>query len=259
MKGKMKKTCLLMALAMVLIAACALAETAATPIYECGDFTYVILDDHTVQIVDWEGTVTDLQVPGELDGLRVTGISEYAFYGCDSLTSIILPEGLKEIGDNAFCGCEGLTEIHLPLSITSIGANPFAGCANMTFISVSQNHPYLEIVDGVLFSKPDKRLICFPAGNSAESYTVPEGVVRIGEMAFQKDLYLESVVLPESLCYIGKDAFMGCEALQSMTVPAGVSEIGEGALDRCSRLVLQTAPDTFGARYAFQNGLADAG
>ena len=256
----MKKLCAMLAtvLALALVGAC--AETAPTPIYDCGDYTYILLDDGAAQIVCWDGPDAELTVPAELDGYRVTSISESAFCDCQDLVSVTLPEGVRDIGEFAFADCdnlcrvnlpeglislgdcafdhcEGLTEIALPDSLREVGANPFHSCANLFDIFVSPDHEYLATIDGVLFSKPDRRLVCYPMGYSAGRYSVPEGVLDIGAMAFDRDLYLEEVVLPKSLVSIGDGAFNGCEGLRAMNLPAGVKSIGEDAM-RCKNLTI---------------------
>lgn len=259
----MKKLCWIFAL--LLLAAPALAVTPATPIHECGGYTYIVQADGSAQIVCWDGAEKAIEVPNALDGHVVTSLSECAFAlcpglesvalpdtvgeigprafaGCASLGRVTLPEGLKRIGDRAFEGCEALLSIALPDSVAEVGENPFRGCANLYDIRVSPVHPYLETVEGVLFSRPDRRLVCFPMGNTARQYRVPEGVELIGAMAFDRDLYIEEIVLPDSLTAIGREAFNGCEALRTMNLPAGVQTIGEAAM-KCRNLVLTIEDD----------------
>ena len=256
----MKKLYVMMALVLALSVAGAGTQTAPTPIYDCGDYTYILLDDGSAQIVSWDGPDAELTVPATLDGYAVTSISECAFYDCqglesvtlsegiteigeyafsdcDNLMTVTLPEGLATLGDCAFDDCEGLTWIALPDSLSSVGDNPFRGCANLFDIFVSPEHEYLATIDGVLFSKPDRRLVCYPMGYSAGRYSVPEGVLDIGAMAFDRDLYIEEVVLPKSLVSIGAEAFNGCEGLRTMNLPAGVKSIGEDAM-RCKNLTI---------------------
>ena len=85
----MKQCKLLIALllAVLCLFACAAAEEPVE--YTSGDYRYVLLEDGTAKITRYTGTAETLDVPEVLDGYRVTGIGDYAFFYCESLTSII--------------------------------------------------------------------------------------------------------------------------------------------------------------------------
>lgn len=72
-------------------------------------YSYVIEDDGTVTITDYSGTDTDIVIPKSIDGKMVTSIRYYAFYDCNGLTSISIPEGVTSIGEDAFSLCDNLT------------------------------------------------------------------------------------------------------------------------------------------------------
>ncbi len=65
----------------------------------------------------------------EVNLTTATKISNYAFYNCSSLTSIIIGDSVTSIGYNAFSGCSSLTSITIPDSVTSIGGSAFSGCS----------------------------------------------------------------------------------------------------------------------------------
>lgn len=65
-----------------------------------------------------------------------TAIRPYAFYDCDSLTSISIPDSVTSIGNYAFDGCSSLRSITIPNSVTSIDEAAFRGCHNLTTINV---------------------------------------------------------------------------------------------------------------------------
>ena len=66
----------------------------------------------------------------------VTSIGESAFFWCDGLTSITIPNSVTSIGENAFAYCSGLTSITIPNSVTSIGDNAFYACRGLTSITI---------------------------------------------------------------------------------------------------------------------------
>lgn len=81
----------------------------------------------------------------------------------------------------------------------------------------------------------DKRCLVYCL-SQADSFTVPEGVEVIGEMAFRRKKNLKNVILPTGLLKIGRDAFFDCDQLDNVYVPATVTEINAYAFAECERL-----------------------
>ena len=69
-------------------------------------------------------------------GNSVTSIGEWAFYGCSSLTSVVIPNSVTSIGSFAFYCCSGLTSVVIPNSVTSIGSYAFSGCSGLTSLTI---------------------------------------------------------------------------------------------------------------------------
>ena len=61
-------------------------------------------------------------------------IGEMAFYNCEGLTSITIPDGVTSIGDEAFSH-SSLTSITIPDNVTSIGNSAFSGCSSLTTVN----------------------------------------------------------------------------------------------------------------------------
>lgn len=192
--------------------------------------------------------IGDYAVSGRTTLTRVTlpdslvSISECAFLDCIALTSVTLPEGVVSIGSEAFSHCRALTSVTLPDSLVSVGILPFSGCRSLTDVSISPSHPVLEVSDGVLFNKAEKKLLCCIGGNLSGSYAVPQGVTCIGDYAFYGCSALESVTLPDSVTSIGECAFYDCDALTRVTLPDGVVSIGDEAFCSCSALTRIVVP-----------------
>ena len=168
-------------------------------------------------------------------------IGDYAFNNCEFLTSVTLPDSVTAIGDYAFSGCR-LTSITLPDSVITIGTNPFTDCVKLTDIIVSPDHPMLASINGVLFDKVEKKLICYPYAYKNRSYTVPQGILVIGDDAFY-GCRLTDVRIPDTVTAIGDSAFCGCRFLRSITLPDSITTIGNSAFYRC-RLTDVTIPDS---------------
>ena len=82
-----------------------------------------------------------LVIPDKIDGMPVTAIGYYAFYGCTGLTSVTIPNSVKSIGGSAFQGCSGLLGITIPSSVRIISDFAFQGCKGLTAKTIKANTP----------------------------------------------------------------------------------------------------------------------
>ncbi len=147
----------------------------------------------------YKGSGGDVVVPN-----GVTVISETAFDRCDSITSVVLPEGVTEIkmgiSHGAFCECRNLSDVVLPQSLKIIGGYAFKDCRSLT------------------------------------SITLPDGLTSLGHYAFSGCTHLTDITLPESIASIGRGAFFECRSLTDITVPAGVTCIESSTFAACRGL-----------------------
>ena len=83
---------------------------------------------------------------------------------------------------------------------------------------MSPENPSLEVIDGVLFSKQDKRLVCYPYIYTDSEYIIPQGITTIGAWAFSGGRDLTGIKIPDSVTSIDSSAFYGCTGLTSINV-----------------------------------------
>ena len=247
------------------------AQAAETKTYE--GFTYTE-NGSGITIYGYTGDKTELVIPGEIDGKKVTDIGMNAFYKYSSLTSVTIPESVTSIGFAAFWGCSGLTSVIIPEGVTNIGVCAFLGCSGLTSVTIPES---VTSIEGRAFSE------C----SGLTSITIPAGVTRIEETAFEGCSGLTSIVvdkenkyydsrnncnaiiatesntlvigcknttIPASVTRLGEDAFANCSGLTSITIPQSVTSIGDYAFASCRRgLVIYCYKDSTAYEYAMDN------
>ena len=102
-----------------------------------------------------------------------------AFSNCESITDIVLNEGLNSIGYDAFKGAQ-LSEVIIPYSVKYIGPSAFTCQMDVD----SSNLDYVDI-DGILYTFYETELVIYPSDRTDEKYEVYEGVTHISCFAFE--------------------------------------------------------------------------
>jgi hypothetical protein len=118
----------------------------------------------------------------------------------------------------------------------------FQSCTSLTSITVDALSSSYSGVAGVLFNKSQTTLIAYPGG-IAGSYTVPNSVTSIGDVALAYSS-LASVTIPNSVTNIGHNAFWFCDSLTNVTIGNGVTSIGDYAFQNCYSLTSITIPNS---------------
>ena len=138
-------------------------------------------DSETGTITKYLGAGGDVEIPSAIGGVPVKSIGS-VFYGCRSLTSIIIPEGVTSIDASAFESCMSLKSVTIPDTVTSIGKQAFRLCSALTSIDF------------------------------------PDSVTSIAIYAFQGCSSLKSINIPASVTNIEEQAFVACYSLSSINV-----------------------------------------
>ena len=153
----------------------------------------------------------------------VTSIGSHAFVWCKNVDYFYLPNGLISIEPFAFYGCSSDVSIVLPDTMSRIGSCAFQHFTGLTSIDIPDS--ITEIGDDA-FSGCYKLL----------SFNMPDSVTAIGMSSFSGCNNLSTLTLSNQLTFIPASAFEFCRSLVSVTLPSGVSEIDYNAFDGCTSL-----------------------
>lgn len=155
---------------------------------------------------------------------NITELGAYAFSGCSSLTSVVLPSILNAIPNNTFQNCTKLSSICLPSSVTSVGQYAFDGCSSLKTIILP---PEVISVENYTFRN------C----SALSSIDIPSSVTSIGQYAFYGCSSLKSIDLPSALKAIGAYAFFGCSSITQVVIPDEVTSLGSYVFSGCSQMI----------------------
>ena len=222
--------------------------------YFSQDLKFTLSSSGTSYVVSGIGSCVDADIiiPANYKGKPVTSIGYSAFYGCNRITSVTIPDSVASIGSSAFYGCNLLafnkydnayylgndTNKYVVLikaktttvascnindSCKIIYSSAFEGCSSLTSITIP---------DGVTSIGSHAFYGC----SSLTSITIPDGVTSIGSYAFYICTNLTNVTIGNGVTSIGSSAFEGCIYLTSLTIPNSVTSIDDSAFEICSSL-----------------------
>ncbi len=226
------------ALVLTLLPATALAA-------EEGGYVYSVDGSGNATIIAYTGPDADIHIPGTLGGHTVTRIGDIAFYGKTGVTSISVPDSVTDIGNLSFYACD-VQSILLGGGVALLGENAFLYCQRLNSIGVKEPNPNFNSAGGVLFNDSGTKLVTYPYAKTGSSYTVPDGVLEIGNKAFFAQQNLSDITLPSSLDTIDDSAFWGA-TMKSITIPEGVQTISASAFQACMQFTSVTIPGSVDA------------
>ena len=195
-------------------------------------------------LTNYFGLGGTVEIPASL---KITGIGDYAFsnytyvdkteedfdydknsetkifyIGEDTITTVIIPEGVETIGEYAFANMSKLTTVVLPSTLVKIDQGAFYGCTNLTTVTGIEN---VKFINQYAFAD------CDLSGDLNL-----DNCIAVANNAFSGNANLKTVTLSEKTQSVGQYAFQGCSDLKEVTIHAPSVKLGQYVFANCSSL-----------------------
>ena len=227
---------------------------------------YAIITENKVMHTTAPWKAYDSDIKSVIIEPGVTKIGSHAFFMCNNLESVSIPEGVTTIEDRAFWQTS-LKNITIPASVTQIGSTikeVFYQCYDLESITVANGNTAYRSVDGVLYTADGTTLIQYPQNKADTSYKMIDEATKIDFLAFNytqnlqtidfnnvtefadKAVYgnqaLQEIVL-KNAASLGNQAFSGNREVTSVLLEKAPTTVGESVFSSCASLANVTLPD----------------
>lgn len=242
-------------------------------------YTYNILDDGSIGITGYKGKSSDLIIPEEIDGYKVTAIMDYAFKYKTPLERVTIPDSVKTIGNSAFDGCKRIKYVKIGEKVENIGDYAFYECTRLSSVTIPESATSLGYLcfgyyqsyrfspeSGNKYPISEKYYITIfgKKGSAAQEYAnenefkflesgkeflyelLDNGTAEIiGYNGEKTDITFPSEVDGYKVTSIRNTEFYGSNPVISVTLPDGLTSIGDNAFSNCTDdLTSITIPDS---------------
>lgn len=183
----------------------------------------------------------------------ITEIGQFAF-ARSSLVSMELQQGVTDICYGAFYHCDNLEELILPDTVMNVEPKAFDHTAYIenfksgaeeflvnggVLLAYSGNNSQVAVPGGVRVIAAE----VFSGHGEIESVRLPDSLQVIGEAAFENCESLKKVTFGDNILQIKDRAFNGCDSLEVIKLPASVKEVGLKALGKADVVYMGERPE----------------
>lgn len=182
-------------------------------------------------LISYRGTKKEVVVP---DGIKVIG--EKAFFNQSNLLSIVLPEGVTTIEDAAFNGCQRLEEIEMPDSLQIIGSRAFSGCQALKSIDLQNvlqigSYAFYKCyaLTAVSLTKVENLETGAFSNAGLEAVDGMQNLEEIGDYAFEGTLFWENYWDTDGFFIRNHILILAVKSGKRLEIPEGVQVIAPGA------------------------------
>ena len=152
-------------------------------------------------------------------------IDEGAFYGCSSLSSIMLPQQLKTISKQSFYGCSSLKKVQISNSVEQIENDAFGKCISLEQLIIP---PTVKIISSCAFYCCSKLETITIQGNKHNN----RFPLIIESLAFIGCKNLKVINFHKEIQRVASKAFYLCESLLKININEKQSDFCFECLDK---------------------------
>ena len=227
---------------------------------------YAIITENKVMHTTAPWKAYDSDIKSVIIEPGVTKIGSHAFFMCNNLESVSIPEGVTTIEDRAFWQTS-LKNITIPASVTQIGSTikeVFYQCYDLESITVANGNTAYRSVDGVLYTADGTTLIQYPQNKADTSYKMIDEATKIDFLAFNYTQNLQTIdfnnvtefadkavygnqalqeIILKNAASLGNQAFSGNREVTSVLLKKAPTTVGESVFSSCASLANVTLPD----------------
>lgn len=201
---------------------------------------------------DLEGRYTT----SEEDGVKYNVYSDFAVITSvsnENIEEFTVPDAFKDkpvvgLTSNPFEKCTSLKKINLSKNV-AVFDWPYIAEEGIAEVTVPEDNKYFTAVDGVIYTKDMKELVCCPTACGKTELTIPDETVSIRTGAFACCRDLKKVTMGDALENIYPSAFWGCSGLTEAELSKNLRAIGYWAFAGCSSLKSIDLPDSLEELY----------
>lgn len=247
------------------------ASVGAFAFYNCGSLTSFngdgVLNLTTVSYVGFAAFAYTTPTAVSVGTGSTSDIKDYAFWGCNAMTSFTVNGGLSSLGRHALDGCSLISSLTIPISADWTMEYRLSNLNSITFTvgSSSAGYDYTEATAAsTLWSASSNYSVSFGSGitrigdwmrlSASGSVSIPSTVTSIGTKAFYEAPMTSLTIANGTSLTLGDEAFGACTSLSSLTLPDSLSSFTGSPFNGCTSLTSVTLPISFGYTGSMFNG-----
>lgn len=154
-----------------------------------GYYTYTVVDNEAAIIGVSPELEGDVVLPSTIGGYPLVAV-DGAFFENETVTSVIIPDGVRYIGNGTFEECrKKLKKVVMPDTVTYLGTGAFMECYHLEEVVLSKN---IKVIEPYTFE------MCY----SLKELNFPDGLERVESISMTGCASLKELIFPESVVRI---------------------------------------------------------